>query len=177
MSKADNQYYMAQRSVIGSLLLDAPHVAGMVMHRARPEDNTGECRTLFEACRELFQAGRPIDPTTVRAKVGGEYTQFLLQLMDETPTAANVEEYIKLTVEEAIKIKLSGEASSEYHVYYRVHAENFGWLGWAKNGEKSGTEGYAYRLEALQIKLVPKGTENPELPTPASAKKEAFIKK
>ena len=32
-------------------------------------------------------------------------------------------------------------------------------------------------LEALQIKLVPKGTENPELPTPASAKKEAFIKK
>lgn len=41
----------------------------------------------------------------------------------------------------------------------------------------SGTEGYAYRLEALQIKLVPKGTENPELPTPASAKKEAFIKK
>ena len=78
---------------------------------------------------------------------------------------------------EAIKIKLSGEASSEYHVYYRVHAENFGWLGWAKNGEKSGTEGYAYRLEALQIKLVPKGTENPELPTPASAKKEAFIKK
>lgn len=110
MSKADNQYYMAQRSVIGSLLLDAPHVAGMVMHRTRPEDYTGECRTLFEACRELFQAGRPIDPTTVRAKVGGEYTQFLLQLMDETPTAANVEEYIKLTVEEAIKIKLQGFA-------------------------------------------------------------------
>ena len=47
----------------------------------------------------------------------------------------------------------------------------------SSQGEKSGTEGYAYRLEALQIKLVPKGTENPELPTPASAKKEAFIKK
>lgn len=78
---------------------------------------------------------------------------------------------------EAIQIKLSGDIADKYDVYYRVHAENFGWLGWAKNGEKSGTEGYAYRLEALQIKLVPKGTENPELPTPASAKKEAFIKK
>lgn len=78
---------------------------------------------------------------------------------------------------EAIQIKLSGDIAEKYDVYYRVHAENFGWLGWAKNGEKSGTEGYAYRLEALQIKLVPKGTENPELPTPASAKKEAFIKK
>lgn len=78
---------------------------------------------------------------------------------------------------EAIQIKLSGDIAKKYDVYYRVHAENFGWLGWAKNGEKSGTEGYAYRLEALQIKLVPKGTENPELPTPASAKKEAFIKK
>ena len=110
MSKADNQYYMAQRSVIGSLLLDAPHVAGMVMHRTRPEDYTGECRTVFEACRDLFQAGRPIDPTTVRAKVGGEYTQFLLQLMDETPTAANVEEYITLTVEQAKLQKLHGLA-------------------------------------------------------------------
>lgn len=78
---------------------------------------------------------------------------------------------------EAIQIKLSGDIAEKYDVYYRVHAQNFGWLGWAKNGEKSGTEGYAYRLEALQIKLVPKGTENPELPTPASAKKEAFIKK
>ena len=105
MSLQDSQYYTAQRSVIGSLLLDAPHVAGMVMHGTRAEDYTGECRTIFEACRELFQAGRPIDPTTVRAKVGGAYTQFLLQLMEETPTAANVEEYIKITVEEA---KLAG---------------------------------------------------------------------
>ena len=101
MSQTNSQYYTAQRSVIGSLLLDARHVAGMVMHRTRPEDYIGECRTIFEACRELFQAGRPIDPTTVRAKVGGAYTQFLLQLMEETPTAANVEEYIKLTVEQA----------------------------------------------------------------------------
>ena len=96
MSQTNSQYYTAQRSVIGSLLLDAPHVAGMVMHRTRPEDYTGECRTIFEACRELFQAGKPIDATIVRGRIGAAYTDFLVQLMEETPTAANVEVYIDL---------------------------------------------------------------------------------
>ena len=39
-----------------------------------------------------------------------------------------------------------------YDIYYRVHAQNFGWMGWAKNGEAAGTEGYGYRVEAIQIK-------------------------
>ena len=110
MSQTNSQYYTAQRSVIGSLLLDAPHVAGMVMHRTRPEDYTGECRTIFEACRELFQAGKPIDATIVRGRIGAAYTDFLVQLMEETPTAANVEVYIDLMVEEAQKVKMQGLA-------------------------------------------------------------------
>ena len=44
-----------------------------------------------------------------------------------------------------------------YDVYYRVHAQNFGWLGWAKNGEQAGTAGYAYRLEGIEILVLPKG--------------------
>ena len=63
---------------------------------------------------------------------------------------------------EAIKIKLTGEVAEHYDVYYRVHAQEFGWLGWAKNGELSGTSGYAYRLEGIEIKLVEKGTNFPE---------------
>lgn len=57
---------------------------------------------------------------------------------------------------EAIQIELTGDMAEQYDVYYRVHAQNFGWMGWAKNGESAGTEGYAYRLEAIQIQLVPK---------------------
>ena len=110
MSQTNTQYYTAQRSVIGSMLLDAPHVAGMVMHRTRPEDYTGECRTIFETCRELFQAGKPIDATIVRGRIGAAYTDFLVQLMEETPTAANVEEYIAQTVEQAKLAKLQGMA-------------------------------------------------------------------
>ena len=46
-------------------------------------------------------------------------------------------------------------------VYYRVHAQNFGWMGWAKNGENAGSAGYGYRLEGIQIKLVKKGSAAP----------------
>lgn len=75
---------------------------------------------------------------------------------------------------EAIQIKLSGDVAENYDVYYRVHAQDYGWLAWAKNGESSGTEGYAKRLEAIEVRLVPKGT-TPNLPE--SANEKAFIKK
>ena len=62
---------------------------------------------------------------------------------------------------EAIQIKLTGKISEYYDIYYRVHAQNFGWLGWAKNGEAAGTAGYSYRLEGIQIVLVKKGESTP----------------
>ena len=62
---------------------------------------------------------------------------------------------------EAIRIKLTDELAENYDIYYRVHAQSFGWLGWAKNGESAGTEGYSYRLEAIQIQLVKKGSSAP----------------
>lgn len=57
---------------------------------------------------------------------------------------------------EAIQIKLTGEIAKYYDVYYRVNAQQFGWMGWAKNGQSSGTSGFGFQLEAIQIKLVKK---------------------
>ena len=62
---------------------------------------------------------------------------------------------------EAIRISLYGEMAEHYDIYYRVHAQSFGWLSWAKNGEASGTAGLAKRLEGIQIILVPKGSPEP----------------
>lgn len=59
---------------------------------------------------------------------------------------------------EAIQIKLTGSDASKYDVYYRVHAQSYGWLGWAKNGQSAGTAGQAKRLESIQIQILPKGT-------------------
>lgn len=57
---------------------------------------------------------------------------------------------------EAIKLTLAGKNAHLFDIYYRVHSQKFGWLGWAKNGENAGTEGYDYRIEAYQVKIMPK---------------------
>lgn len=111
MSKGE--YFEAQRSVIGSMLIDGPHVAGIVMHRSREEDYTGEYKTLFRACRDLFQAGKPVDAVTVADKVGRSYALFLHELMDETPTAANVEVYLDLLVEKSKLLRVQSLAANE----------------------------------------------------------------
>ncbi|MCL2807723.1 MAG: putative Ig domain-containing protein [Coriobacteriia bacterium] len=82
---------------------------------------------------------------------------------------------------EAITIELTGDLKKHYDIYYRVHAQKVGWMGWARNGEQAGTAGHAYRLEGIQIVLVPKvGGKKPGntfkgITTPANTK--SFIKK
>ena len=60
---------------------------------------------------------------------------------------------------EAFSMNLKGDLAEQYDVYYRVHAQNYGWLGWAKNGEIAGTSGHSFRLEGIEIIFVEKGTE------------------
>ena len=60
---------------------------------------------------------------------------------------------------EMIQLNAKGQIANLYNIYYRTYCEKFGWLGWAGNNEKSGSAGYARKLEAFQIQLVPKGTK------------------
>ena len=80
---------------------------------------------------------------------------------------------------EAIRINLTGEMAAHYDVYYRVHAQTYGWLNWAKNGEAAGTAGLAKRLEGIQIVLVPKNGKAPATRYQGitSVKTQAYIKK
>ena len=50
---------------------------------------------------------------------------------------------------------------NHYDIYYRVHSSDFGWLGWAKNGELAGSEGFAKQMEAVEIRLIEKGGKAP----------------
>lgn len=106
MSVLTTDYYSGQEGVIGCLLLDAPAVAGMIMHRTRSEDYTGVCRTIYDAARRLFLEGRPIDPVTIRDQIGAEYRDTLLALMERTPTCANVEAYIDLLLDRSQRYRL-----------------------------------------------------------------------
>ena len=47
-------------------------------------------------------------------------------------------------------------------MYYRAHCQDYGWLDWAKSGEKAGSEGYSRRMEGIEIRLVKKGEKTPE---------------
>lgn len=62
---------------------------------------------------------------------------------------------------EAIRVRLTGNLSNDYDIWYRVHSSNVGWLGWAKNGAPAGTTGKGYAAEAVQMVLVKKGDPAP----------------
>ena len=57
-----------------------------------------------------------------------------------------------------MKFKLTGELERYFDVWYRVYAQQWGWLGWTKNGEAAGTGKRSLRAEAVQVVVKPKGS-------------------
>ena len=90
----------AQYSVLGSCLI-SPEVVPRVIHGTSERDYNGPCQTIFRTIRNLFQAGAAIDVVSVANALGTGYRDFLVQLMDVTPTAANVDHYIALCKEQS----------------------------------------------------------------------------
>lgn len=90
----------AQYSVLGSALLE-PKVVPLVLAQTSERDFSGPCQTVYAAMAEVFNSGFPVDVVTVARKLGADYQGFLKQLMEITPTAANVESYIAICREQA----------------------------------------------------------------------------
>ena len=91
----------AEQAVLGSMLIDARCVPE-VIDQLRPDDfYVKQNREIYETIYSMFNYSLTIDPVTVleNMKQNGVYDEntsrgYLLQLMDTTPTAANVVEYI-----------------------------------------------------------------------------------
>ena len=62
---------------------------------------------------------------------------------------------------EAVSLRLTGQAAETYDVWYRVHSADFGWMGWAKNGEEAGSQGFGRAAQAVEVRLLPKGSAAP----------------
>ncbi|MDO4798768.1 MAG: hypothetical protein Q4A01_12205 [Coriobacteriales bacterium] len=58
---------------------------------------------------------------------------------------------------EAIKVTLTGDMAKDgaFSVWYRVHSQNYGWLGWACDGDPAGTTGLSKRAEAIEVQVLP----------------------
>ena len=91
----------AEQAVLGSMLID-PRCVPEVIDKLRPDDfYLQQNRDIYETIYSMFNYSMTIDPVTVleNMKQNGVYDEnqsrgYLLQLMDTTPTAANVVEYI-----------------------------------------------------------------------------------
>ena len=86
----------AEQGVLGSMLIDGEAI-GPMLAAVRPEDfQRPENRNIFQAFRELYGQGKACDPILINEYMGGSYRQYLADLMELTPTAANAEEYTRV---------------------------------------------------------------------------------
>ena len=97
-----------EQAVLGSMLID-PDCVKNVMDRLRPGDfYLRQNREIFETIYTMFSYARPIDGITVfgeMEKAGltdGNTRSYLAQLMEITPTSANVMEYAAIVQDKAL---------------------------------------------------------------------------
>ena len=100
-------YNEAEQAVVGSILID-PRVLPDVMAALTPADFGFEInRVIYQAALDLNRRGGSIDPVLIleeTRRAGHEVPrEYLLQLMDVTPTAANVKEYIPIVREQSLR--------------------------------------------------------------------------
>lgn len=96
----NEDWLQAQYSVLGAALIE-PDLVPKVIQQTRSADFSGACQTVYLAMHKLFQSGAPVDAVTLRSVLGAEYSSFLTQLMNITPTTANLDHYIRLCRERA----------------------------------------------------------------------------
>jgi replicative DNA helicase len=99
----------AEQSTLGAMLIDARCIP-QVVEALKPEDfYLRQNREIFETIYGMFSLSQPVDPVTVleQMKLNGVYDEntsrnYLLQLMEITPTAANVMEYVAIVKDKAL---------------------------------------------------------------------------
>jgi replicative DNA helicase len=100
MSVTNQSWLDAQYSVLGSALIE-PKVVSLIMAETQESDFSGPCRTVYQTISDVFNSGFPVDVVSVASKLPNDYREFLAQLMEITPTAANVGTYIAICREQS----------------------------------------------------------------------------
>ena len=118
MTRQPPQSLEAEQAVLGSILIDSRCVAD-VIGVLRPEDfSLQQNREIYETIYTMFNFSETIDPVTVLEKMRqlGVYhdntRDYVQQLMEITPTAANAVRYAKIVKDKAMLRGLA-DASTE----------------------------------------------------------------
>ncbi len=115
----------AEQSVLGAMLIDNRCVSD-VIGMLRPENFYVQVnREIFETIFEMFSYSEIIDPVTVVDKMRerGVFdeqntTKYIAQLMQITPTAANVKQYARIVYDKALMRSLLDTASDIVEMVY-----------------------------------------------------------
>ena len=126
MSKQPPQSLEAEQAVLGSILIDSRCVAD-VIGIVTPEDFfLPQNREIFETIYTMFNFSQTIDPVTVLNKMKelgvhhDNSRDYILQLMEITPTAANAVRYANIVREKAM---LRGLLQAGNDIAEMVHDE------------------------------------------------------
>ena len=126
LAKQPPQSLEAEQAVLGSILIDSRCVADIV-GIVSPEDfYLKQNREIFETIYTMFNFSQTIDPVTVLNKMKelGVYQDnsrdYILQLMEITPTAANAVRYANIVREKAM---LRGLAQAATDISETVYSE------------------------------------------------------
>ena len=118
LSRQAPQSLEAEQAVLGSILIDSRCVAD-VIGILTPEDfYLQQNRDIYETVYTMFNFSQTIDPVTVLDKMRelGVYQDnsrdYILQLMEITPTAANAQRYANIVREKAM-LRGLGQAASD----------------------------------------------------------------
>ncbi len=120
LQRQQPQSLEAEQAVLGSILIDSrclTDVVGLIT----PEDfYLQQNREIFETIYTMFNYSQTIDPVTVLDKLKelGYYhdnsRDYILQLMEITPTAANVVRYANIVREKSM-LRGLGQAATDIH--------------------------------------------------------------
>ena len=108
----------SENVVIGSICIDA--AAFPTAERLlSPEDFGSElARLAFSTALELSNAGKPVDPVLIADAFPDDLSGYIAECMHITPTAANIEAYCELVIEQSKRRQLERIADSASNALY-----------------------------------------------------------
>ncbi|MGI6039780.1 MAG: replicative DNA helicase [Clostridiales bacterium] len=120
----------AEQSVIGSMIIDSRCVPEVVEILKAEDFYIDQNRDIFETIHSMFSFSQAIDPVTVldRMKIRGVYDDrvsrdYIMQLMEITPTAANVGHYAKIVRDKAVLRQIAQVAGEVSGLVYNEEGE------------------------------------------------------
>ncbi len=122
LNRQPPQSLEAEQAVLGSILIDSSCVADVIEILSADDFFLEQNREIYQTVYSMFNFSQNIDPVTVLDKMKelGNYhdnsRDYIMQLMEITPTAANVVRYANIVKEKSMLRGLSKAATDIYEM-------------------------------------------------------------